>query len=74
MEGNATDEFKDGTLRFALIIRMANVNGHQEFHFQSANEGISDADVVLNIEALVEKLSERLKEQRTAGLKFGANL
>lgn len=61
----------DQTLRFGLAVLRTVTNGKEEFFFQSFNEGIPDADVALSVQAWVEKLTEKIKEQRITGTTFG---
>ena len=73
MEDRTADSNENVGLRFALLMKMNKTDGKYTFSIHSENEGIPDADVVLTVQAWVEKISTHLKEQRVHGLKFGAN-
>ncbi len=58
-------------LKFALMITKTLSDGQERYSFQSANDGIPDADVAFSVQAWVEKLTEKIKEQRISGTTFG---
>ena len=72
MEDGSNDHHQGRIVNFALLIRwIVNADGDSQIQIRSENQGIPPAEVVLSVEAWLEKLKTFLKEQRTAGLRFG---
>lgn len=56
---------------FALLIRQVDFDdGQTELQVRAQNEGIPDAEVILTVEAWLERVSERVKKQRMGNLVF----
>ncbi len=63
---------KERTVNFALLIR-ATISKDNKITFQmeSQNQGIADSEIILAVEAWLDKVRENHKKRITDSLRFG---
>lgn len=65
-----TDSSKESVLRFGLKINKVIKGKNVQFQIASHNEGIPDAEVILLIEAYLEKIKDNFKQPIKDGFSF----
>ena len=64
------DSSKESVLRFGLKINKVIKGKNVQFQIASHNEGIPDAEVILLIEAYLEKIKDNFKQPIKDGFSF----
>jgi len=71
MENGTDNPNKERVINFALLIQyIIAPDGKASMHVESQNTGISDAEIILTVEAWLEKVKEKAKQDRMGGFTF----
>lgn len=61
---------KERIVNWALLVQQKIDSKGIHYHIKSQNQGISDAEIILIVEAWLDKVKQKYKDVMMSGLKF----